>query len=186
VPNLTSVIPAFLESIVAHEVAHQWWYGLVGNNHHRHAFIDEGLTNYVSMVYFEEVYGEDEARFQLNLNLKAPYLTVLFTDGDQIVDQPTDDFSSQSAYVAAVYKKAALGFEAIRVEIGDDAFFAALQGYADDFQFEIAAPGDLKAAFEEASGQDLDELWRHWFEAAEGDQDYDAADLAELLIELGR
>ena len=181
-----TLIPGYLEFVVAHEVAHQWWYGLVGNNQYRHAFIDEGVCNYLTVVYFEEVYGEQAAEQQVNYNLKASYFTRLFNDGDQIVDQPTDDFPSQRAYGSIVYGKSALGFGALHEAIGDDAFFDGLREYVAEFRFGIAGPADLIAAFETASGMDLDELWRHWFEAAEGEQDYDAADLARLLREIGR
>jgi aminopeptidase N len=184
--NSPTVIPGYLEFIVAHEVAHQWWYGLVGNNQYRHAFIDEGVSNYMTVVYFEEIYGEEAAEQQINYNLKASYFSRLFNDGDHIVDQPTDDFPSQRAYGSIVYGKSALGFGEVRAAIGDDAFFNALHAYVAEFRFDVAAPSDLKAAFEAASGMDLDELWRHWFEAAEGKEDYDAADLAVLLREIGR
>ena len=181
-----TLIPGYLEFVVAHEVAHQWWYGLVGNNQYRHAFIDEGMANYLTIVYFEQIYGEEAANQQINYNLKASYFARLFKDGDQIVDQPTDDFPSQRAYGSIVYGKAALGFGEVRDTIGDDAFFDGLRAYVSEFRFGIAEPQDLKEAFETASDTDLDELWRHWFEAAEGGQDFDAADLANLLREIGR
>ena len=181
-----SVIPHFLEYIVAHEVGHQWWYALVGNNQYLHAFTDEGITNYLTTVYFGEVYGAAAMDEQVNFNLKASYFSLLFNDGDQIIDQPTDDFPSQRSYGTIIYGKAALGFGAIHETIGDDAFFDALRSYAKEFRFDVALPEDLKAAFEESSGQNLDELWRHWFEAAEGREDFDAADMANLLKEIGR
>ncbi len=185
---LTRRIPDFLEFVVVHEVAHQWWYGLVGNNQYLHAFIDEGLTNYVSAVYFEIEYGQERYDFQVGLNFKLPYLSMLFAgDGDQVVDQPTDSFPSQHAYGTTVYAKAALGFEAVRNAAGDSAFFSGLQAYADAFAFTfaIATPDDLRHALEQASGQDLTELWRHWFEAAEGRQDFQPDDLAQLRRDLG-
>ena len=183
----TQRIPGFLEFVVVHEVAHQWWYAMVGNNQYLHAFMDEGLTNYVSTVYFAEQYGADIGAQQLDMNLLLPYLSMLFSgNGDQIADWPTDDFPSQEDYGATVYAKASLGFDAIRQAVGDDAFFAALTDYADAFRFKVATPVDLLAAFERASGQDLGELWRHWFEAEEGTQDYDAADLARVLREFGQ
>jgi aminopeptidase N len=179
-------IPGFLEFIVVHEVAHQWFYAMVGNNQYRHAFMDEGLANYMATVYFAEAYGPDAGEEQINYNLKAPYFSLLFDDGDQIADQPTDDFPTQRSYGAIVYGKAALGFGAIREAIGDEAFFAALQAYVNQFRFEVANPADLLAVFETAGDSEIDELWRHWFEAAEGKEDYDAADLARLLRDIGR
>lgn len=177
--------PGRTATVVAHEVAHQWWYGLVGSNQYAHAFTDEGLTNYVTTVYYERVYGPERGQLETDRLLKAPYFALLFSAGDRIVDQPTDDFRDGS-YGVIIYGKAALGFGAIRAEIGDEAFFGALTAYAARFQFAVATPDDLLAAFNQAAGRDLGELWRHWFEAADGRQDYDWADAMALLRELGR
>jgi hypothetical protein len=185
--SFTQQIPGFLEFVVAHEVGHQWWYAMVGNDQYEHAFIDEGLTNYMTTVYFSEEYGADQGMQQLNLNLKLPYFSMLFGgQGDQIVDQPTDDFPNQDDYSSTIYGKAALGFDAIRTAIGDQAFFGAVKAYAAQYQFQVATPTELEAEFEKVSGDDLKQLWRHWFQAADGNKDFDANDLADLLQAIGR
>ena len=176
---------SFFEDVVAHEVGHQWWYALVGNDQYRHAFIDEGLNNYFTAVYFERLYGPEIGARQSALRLERPYLRFLFSEGDLVADQPTDAFPSMHAYDRIVYSKAPLGFAAIRSDIGDDAFFGALRDYAAAHRFAIATPADLLAAFERAAGRDLDELWRHWFEAAEGTLDYAPSDLDALEAQLG-
>lgn len=171
-----------LEIDVAHEIAHQWWYGTVGNNQYQHAFIDEGLTSFVTTIYFREVYNPEKAQEQLDRDLKLWYLTMLYAgDGDQIVDQPTDDFPALGDYGATVYGKGALGFDALHDALGDDAFFAGLTAYAADFRFKTAAPADLRAAFERASGQDLTDLWRHWFDETNGEQDFDPVEYVHLV-----
>jgi hypothetical protein len=182
----TATIPGFLEYIVVHEVAHQWWYALVGNNQYRHAFTDEALANDATVIYFQQRYGNAAYEQQVDINLKLPYFTVLFSRGDMVVDQPTDSFPGMTAYAAIVYGKGPLGFEAIRQQIGDDAFFAGLRDYAARYRFTIATPDDLLHSFERASGQDLGKLWHHWFEAAEGRQDFSRRDFADLLVKLGR
>jgi len=180
-PPMTDDPPTFLETIVVHEVAHQWFYGLVGNDQYEEAFIDEGLANYFSTDgYYREVYGPEVAAYERTRQLERPYLERLFGEGDVVVDQPTDAFSSDGAYVVAVYGKAALGFYAIRQEVGDDAFFAALSAYVAEFRFEIATPDDLLAAFEAAADRPLEEIWWHWFEATEGTDDYAPEDLDAL------
>lgn len=168
-------------SLVAHEVAHQWWYGMVGNNQYYHAFLDEGLTNYAATIFYERQYGLEAAQAQVDLTLALPYLAMLFGEGDQIVDQSTADFGNQERYGTTVYSKGGLGFQAIRQQLGDEMFFAALQAYVESFRFSVATPADLKVIFESTSGQDLDALWHHWFEATEGTSDYSPADLQQLL-----
>jgi peptidase M1-like protein len=180
-----NVDPDFLEFVVVHEVAHQWFYNVVGNNQYQHAFMDESLANYLSIVYFADQYGAQEANKQANLNLRLGYFDLLFQQGDEVVDQPTDDFPSEHAYGVVIYGKGALAFMELRREIGTDAFFAGLQRYYRDFAFQVAEPQDMKAAFEAASGQDLTGFWSHWFDQPDGADDFDATDLARLLREIG-
>jgi hypothetical protein len=145
-----------LEFTIAHEVAHQWWYALVGNNQYEHAFLDESLANYVSVLYLENRYGVEIAEQALNQFLKRPYFSALFgVEGDLVVDQPNTAFPSDRAYGRTVYGKGALGMHAIREAIGLDAFLAGLRDYVALNQFGVAEPDDLLAAFERASGQDL-------------------------------
>ena len=165
-------VPNSLDFTVAHEVLHQWWYGTVGNNQYDHAFIDEGLTNFMSStLYFTDVYGPEAGEIMTNRYLEAPFISTVTTDNDVIVNTPTDDFPSGNAYGYAAYVKAPMGFKAIYDEIGHDAFAAAVQQYYIDHRFSVASPDDLLAAFENASGQELDDLWNHWFEEAAGEED---------------
>lgn len=162
--NRVSEEPSYLDFTVSHEVLHQWWYGLVGNNQYIHAFTDEGLTNFISSkVYFRKVYSEEFADTIFMGAIQSPFQTTVARGNDQIVAQPTDDFPSESAYVFAVYSKAPMGFNAIYDEIGDEAFFAGLHAYYQKFMFGIAQPDDMRDAFEQASGKDLTALWDHWF-----------------------
>ena len=74
----------------------------------------------------------------------------------------------------ATYGKGSLGFLAIRQKIGAAAFETALHDLATRYAWGEMTPDDLRAAFETASGQDLDALWSHWFDEAamthEGDR----------------
>ena len=179
--NLYNIENPNLEFTIVHEVAHQWWYAMIGNNQYLHAFLDESLSNYASIVYYELRYGPDAAGQAVDRFLKRSYFAALFgTEGDQIVNQPTASFPSDRSYGRIVYGKGALGMQAIRDEIGLDAFTRALADYAELHRFGVALPGDLLAAFERASNSDLSELWRHWFDAAEGEQDFVPSDLVEI------
>jgi aminopeptidase N len=172
--------------VVVHEVAHQWFYNVVGNNQYLHAFMDEALANYLSVTYYAATYGAEEADHQANLQLRIGYFSLLFQRGDEVVDQPTDDFASMQDYGATIYGKGALAFMALRAEIGTDAFFGALQQYFRDYAFKVAQPEDMRAEFEASSGQNLDAFWKHWFESADGRDDFDATDLARVLRDVGR
>ncbi|MGI8486318.1 MAG: M1 family metallopeptidase [Thermomicrobiales bacterium] len=170
--NIVPDEPSYLNFTVSHEVMHQWWYGLVGNNQYVHAFTDEGLTNFISSkVYFSKISSEAFADIIFMGAVQSPFQTTVARGDDQIVDQPTDDFPSEGAYVFAVYSKAPMGFNAIYDEIGEEAFFAGLSAYYQEFMFGIAQPDDLRDAFAQASGKDLTALWDHWFHQAAGADD---------------
>lgn len=157
--------PNNLEFTVAHEVLHQWWYSMVGNNQYDHAFMDEGLTNYVSGdLYFRHVYGEEVGEAFSFRAFRNSYERGLEARGDQIVDMPTDDYPTGGEYVFAMYFKAAVGFSEIQEVTGRDAFLEGLQLYFERYQFDVAEPEDLQEALEEASGEDLDDIWNLWFE----------------------
>lgn len=166
---------------IVHEVAHQYFYNLVGNNQHQHAFLDESLANYTSVLYFEELYGKDAGEQAMERYLTRTYLSTLYSaDGDAIVDQPTADFISDSAYGRIIYGKGAIGMHYIREAIGIDVFYAALAQYTSDHAYGVATPADLRSAFEAASGQNLQSLWSHWFDEMHGLEDFSPDSIIEL------
>ncbi len=157
--------PAGFETVVAHEISHLWWGGGVGANSNDHTFLNEGLATVSAMLYQEETASGDVAASQLNAWVIGQ-ARALLASGDVVVDQPLRDDQDPVTQSEAFYAKAALGFFAIRQKIGDEAFYAGLLDYAEAYQFRIAGPDDLRASFERASGQNLDEFWRHWFDSA--------------------
>ncbi len=171
-PNQDLSVPNNLDFTVSHEVLHMWWYFMVGNNQYDHAFTDEGITQFMSSeLYFSAVYGPEAGEIMTERHLLNPFRSNIEGGNDQIVDTPTDDFPSSGGYVFAAYTKAPVGFMAIYDEIGADAFNEGVTNYFYDNWFTVASPDDLQEAFEEASGQDLEEIWSHWFEEAAGEDD---------------
>lgn len=162
----------YFEFTVAHEVVHMWFYSIVGNNQYDAAYIDEGLTNYLSGdIYFREVYGESTGDAAHQTFLYRPFQRMIEGNADVIVDHPTDDFPTSSAYASAVYTKAPMGFHAIHMAMGDDTFFAGLRAYIEEFAWRVATPTDLEAAFQGQTEVNIRELWSHWFERREGGLD---------------
>ena len=166
-----SADPLYDDFLLAHEIAHQWWGNLVGGNSNDHTFITEGLTNYTMTMEVEWTQGRAAAVTMLRTYVASRYLALLRRSGDAVADQPYP--GAPAGFGDVIYGKAALGFLAIRLVIGDDAFLAALRTFAGDasfvadgFRFQVAQPSDLLDAFETASGQSLDALWDRWFDQA--------------------
>lgn len=158
----------FFEVATAHEVAHQWWYNVVGNDVIDEPWLDEALTTFSSAVYFQDEKGP--GAFQQNLQQwQRGYDQAVEKGQDDLVTRPLrywDQPEHQAQYGTIVYLKGALFFQAVRDEIGDDAFFKALQTYYQAEKYKIATPDDLLNAFEEAAGRQLDDLYEKWLYSA--------------------
>lgn len=156
-----------LVTTVAHEVAHQWWYGLVGNDVFDEPWLDEGLTTYSSLLYYE--FGMGYAQGYLDY-LRQRYQRTRADGLDDIVTRSLAYFESLGdprIYSDVVYVKAALFFNALRRQIGDTAFFAALQRYYEENKYGIATANDLLGAFEKACGCSLSDFYQNWLYSAE-------------------
>ncbi|HEV2527516.1 MAG TPA: M1 family metallopeptidase [Thermomicrobiales bacterium] len=168
---------SFLESLVVHEVLHQWFYGIVGNNHYDHAWQDESLANFLMAYFYELEYGPETYEAAYLGDIEIPFMRYLFGVNDVVVDTPSDDFETANDYVIAAYYKGAIGMRVILDEIGEEAFFEGLSAYVGNHRFAVATPDDLFAAWEDASGEDLSPIRDHWFESADAADDYTEADL---------
>jgi aminopeptidase N len=105
---------------------------------------------------------------------------------DEIVNTPTDAFSSSTAYGVIIYNKGPLAFQAFREAMGDDSFFAAVASYYREHLLHIGQPDDLRDAFvaEAPPGLDFPELWQYWIEEANGREDFPAEVLDAILTVL--
>ena len=158
--------PSFIVT-VAHEVGHQWWYNVVGNDVFDDPWMDEALTTYSSSLYYEFGHGGPRAVSGLVSYWENRYRQIQQKGKDDGVAQSLAHFESlndPSVYATVVYNKGALFFKNLRQEIGDQAFYASLQNYYKIYQFQIATPDDLLNTFENTAGRQLDDFYKQWLE----------------------
>ncbi len=153
-----------LEIIVVHEIAHLWWYGLVGNDVQRAAWFDEGLATYAQVIYREAFGGPEAAAVEL-ADIRQEYLRVASRGYDVPLDQPVATISP-GVYYQLVYNKGALFFAALRRQIGDEAFFATLRGLVAAERYRIADGGDVVATAEQICRCDVASLYEQWIRQA--------------------
>jgi hypothetical protein len=124
------------ETVLVHEVAHMWFYGMVGNSQFRDPWLDEAFAGYA-----ESVAGDpDPGRIVRRLALP----------GD--VGGSMADFADDSSYVATVYGKGSAALLAARQAAGASLFDAALRCYVDAQAWSIATPADVGAALVDLPG----------------------------------
>lgn len=152
----------FFTIIIAHEVAHQWWYAVVGNNVTEEPWLDEALATYTSLVFIEREWGEESADSFL-ATWRERYRRARLDHPELSVTSPVYLFPDSSVYSAFVYYGGAVLLDEIRRRIGDDAFFSALSEYYRDLAGRIAHRADLLSRFEEACVCGLGELFARYF-----------------------
>ena len=143
------------ELVIAHEVAHQWFYSVVGSDQINAPWLDESLVEFLAFRYYAEHNGEEAAEALWN----ERFSTYATAERDTRLDASLYEFEGD-AYFTTVYAHGAALFRALWEEVGDTAFFGALRIYFDANSFENAMFSDLLAAFEEAIGRDF----TAWFE----------------------
>ena len=149
-----------MEIRVAHEIAHQWWYCQVGSDQINVPWLDEGLAEYSTATYYAQVYGRARENALVNQRWLVAYQAAIENGLDAVVNQPAAAFGSE--YEVIVYAKAALFFDALRREVGDETYLAILRHYLEQFRWKIASPDGFLRIAESVSGRDLDTLYNRW------------------------
>lgn len=140
-----------LEWSVAHEVAHQWWYAVVGSDQVNQAWQDEALCEYSLLQYVETYYGKSakedlqRSRIQTSLRVSVPH--------GMVPGSPLDDFATMGEYTLLVYRRGAAMLLALDTAMGGklDDF---LKAYYSKYQFLRPTRADFEALLAESTGQD--------------------------------
>lgn len=150
---------SFFEIATVHEVAHQWWYNLLGNDQVREPWLDEALTQYATVLYYEGHYGAD-GRAGVVRSFNERWDRVKATD-DQPIGLPVASYAGR-AYGAIVYGKGPLFLLALRAQMGDDVFAQFLKDFMTAYRWRTATGQDFLAAAETACACQLDDLFAQW------------------------
>ncbi|MFQ6100461.1 MAG: M1 family metallopeptidase [Anaerolineae bacterium] len=152
-----------MEWVVVHEVGHQWWYSLVGNDQVDEPWLDEALVQYSTLLYYEDRYGAELAAELLEQVFRRPYEELVASGRDAPAGLPVAAYSEED-YGPVVYQKGPLYFHALRQEVGDESFWAILQAYFARNRYGVATPEDWLATVEAVTGDEQRALYEQWIE----------------------
>lgn len=162
---------SYAEFIVAHEVAHQWFGNSVTLSDWRDIWLNEGFATYAEWLWSAHARGADGPDELVRSNYALVSGQQFLDDGiviaqvRDLVDQnfpPIGDPPANNLFNGAVYLRGALTLHALRLEVGDEAFFDGMRLYADRFGYANATTADFIAVMEEVSGQELDDFFDGW------------------------
>ena len=170
-PNVTviSTMPDdfSLETVIMHEVGHNWFYGILGSNERMHPWMDEGINSFNENRYIETKYPNkklveseglnkmfDLGDYKHKAQYEFGYLINAARGRDQAIETPAADYTEIN-YGGIVYHKTALVFDYLLAYIGEEKFDKAMQRYFEEWKFKHPQPEDLRKILEEESGKNL-------------------------------
>lgn len=145
-----------LTSIGVHEAAHNWWFGLVGNDQAMEPWLDEALALYSERVFYEAASpGLVNWWWNYRVNYYAP---------TGWVDTNVYNGGSFRGYTDAVYLRGAEFLEDLRFRIGDDTFFSFLQNYAVLYGHRRATTEDFFNLLQLHTSVDYSDIVNNYFQ----------------------
>jgi aminopeptidase N len=161
--NEREAIDSEWDGIIAHELFHQWFGNLVTNESWSNLTLNEAFANYSEYLWYEYKEGRDEADLH-HVSEMEQYLNESKEKQVNLIrffyDNGEDMFDSHS------YAKGGRILHMLRRHLGDDAFFASLNHYLEKHAFQSVEVHDLRLAFEEVTGMDLNWYFNQWFLAS--------------------
>ena len=148
------------DSLVAHELAHQWFGDLVTTRDWAHAWLNEGFATYFDALYKEHHEGEDEFRYWMQGVAQTyfsedpgHYRRPLVSN---VYHEPIDLFDRH------LYEKGALVLHMVRYLLGDDLFWKSMNHYLTKHRAQNVVTLDFMRAIEEATGHNLEGFFQQW------------------------
>ncbi|MBB6217441.1 hypothetical protein HNQ80_003562 [Anaerosolibacter carboniphilus] len=155
----------YLEIVIVHETAHQWWYGVVGNDEIDEAWLDESLTAYGEVIYAMEIFGEKEGQEYEKVYNEAEYNDVEATIQDKKMLKSLDQFEGWDDYGPLIYNRGSMFMNEIYEKYGKDKLYNIFAEYYDQYRFKNATTENFKAVCEAVLGEDVEPLFQKWLHA---------------------
>ena len=148
----------FIDTTI-HEVAHQWFYGLIGNDQIQEPWLDESAATYWQVLYYENAVGEDRAASQL-----VQYRQWASDPSNRYapIGLGIGEYPSSGDYYTIVYFKGALFYDALRDQMGDEDFFDFLRIYYERYRYQFIHSIDFQKTAEEVCECDLNSFFDLW------------------------
>lgn len=162
-----------LDITIAHEVGHNWFYGILGSNERDFPFLDEGINSFYEMRYMRAKYpsrklsniiSKDSTfkffglnKIQYYKEKEIAYFMSAKARTDQPINTASQDFTSFN-YGSIVYSKTPVAFDYLMDYMGEEALDKAMQFYFEQFKFKHPSANDLAKTLSYFSGINL-----NWF-----------------------
>jgi Peptidase family M1 domain len=149
-----------LVGVMAHEVAHSWYQGVLASNEALYPWIDEGFTDFASQESEAFMTGEDNAT--AHDGSYAGYYALVKSGLQEPISQHSDHYNTNRAYGTAAYSMGTVFLNQLKYIIGDDAFYTGMRKYYNTWKFKHPEPNDFIRTMEKQSGLQLNWYMSYW------------------------
>ena len=171
-PNLVMISSAIdnqddYKNVIIHETAHQWWYGVVGNNEYDLPWVDEALTEFSTVLFYDYNEGYKLTHKDM-INASKENYTLFVTVYQDVLGEidtsmrAVDEYSTEPEYTYCVYVKGVLMYESLYQLIGEKDFIDSLKLYYNNNRFKNVGAEELVSAFEKSSKENLKNFFSSW------------------------
>lgn len=153
-------------NVIVHEIAHQWWYGLVGNDEYKNAWQDEGLAEVSTLLFYERNSDYNvsvEAKKASLMSNYALFLDVfksVYGSVDESMNRKLNEYKSETEYTYITYIKGNIMFCDLKDFVGEKKFIKALKKYFEKNVYKNATPDSLIDAFASVCGSKVESFIR--------------------------
>ena len=159
-------------NVIVHEISHQWWYGVVGNNECENAWIDEGLAEYSTALFYDKNPSYGKTSREVIDSALSSYLLFadvyndVYDEFDTSMNRNIHNFKTETEYVYLTYVKGVLMFDSVCDIIGKPNMEKSLQRLYSDNMFSNVKPVDVIAAFESTTHKKLASYIGSWLDGS--------------------
>jgi len=160
--DLASERPEAVDSLISHEMTHQWFGDLVTCKDWTNTWLNEGFATFGANLWEEHYYGVDASSYRYWRDQNT------WMQSKELYPIPIvwRDINDSVEYVGNVYDKAGWVIRMLREQMGDEAFFRALKHYLEANRLQNVVSADLAKAVEESSGTNVDLFFDQWLYGA--------------------
>ena len=149
-----------LESLMAHEIAHQWFGDNVTEKDWPHLWLSEGFATYMTDLYLENKYGKDSLKNLMSIQ-RSEVISYSKNSNTPVVDT-TESKHLMKLLNANSYQKGGWVLHMLRRKLGDSLFWKGIRTYYKTYYSSNANTNDLEKIFEQVSHQNLKSFFNQW------------------------
>jgi aminopeptidase N len=170
--------------LFTHEVGHNWFFGMVGNNETYRAFLDEGFTQFLTVWSYEKIDGKVKVQspssskyierfsntdYVRNSEIYLPYMMAAVRGDETNINRHSNDFNTALRHgggYSQVYFKTAVMLYNLQYVLGDDLFLDAMKHYFNQWKMAHPYPEDFRNSIIQYTHVDLNWFFDEWLETS--------------------